>query len=436
MKLNLHLSFLFLFMSPLLFGQAPSQSLNSGNPASVGMSPDRLARLDQLFQSYVDKNWVPGGVFLVARQGKIVYHKSFGYKTTNKKERYKNDDIFRIASMTKAMTTVSIMQLYEQGKLGLDDPVHSFIPAYKDVQVLDSFEEADSSYTTVPAKSPITIRQLLTHTSGITYGPFNPGEIGAVYEKHGMSAVGLSHDEWTTEQFINLLARVPLAFQPGEKYLYGLNMDVLGRVVEVVSEMSLSDYFQNNIFDPLGMEDTFFYVPKKKQSRLAPVYTYNQEGALIMAENNGPGLGLDYPKSPDRPHYAGGGGLSSTAEDYAKFIQVLVNDGAYNGHRLLGRKTIEVMSSDQLIRLNEEGKGFSKAPGVTYGLGFALLTSDGNGRTSKSPGTYEWGGYFNTKFFIDPEEDLIFVGMTQMVPFYHQEFWERVYAVTYGAIED
>ena len=155
-----------------------------------------------------------------------------------------------------------------------------------------------------------------------------------------------------------------------------------------------------------------------------------------MAENGGPGLGLDYPKSPDRPHYAGGGGLSSTAEDYAKFIQALVNDGAYNGHRLLGRKTIEVMSSDQLIRLNEEGKGFSKAPGVTYGLGFALLTADGNGQTSKSPGTYEWGGYFNTKFFIDPEEDLIFVGMTQMVPFYHQEFWERVYAVTYAAIED
>ncbi|MGI9542154.1 MAG: serine hydrolase domain-containing protein [Cyclobacteriaceae bacterium] len=436
MKSKLHLLLLFLFVSPLLLAQAPSQPLAPGNPASVGISPDRLARLDQLIQLYVDKNWVPGGVFLVARQGKIVYHKSFGHRSTNNKKPYENDNIFRIASMTKAVTTVSIMQLYEQGKLGLDDPVSRFIPAYKEMQVLDTFNEVDSSYTTVPAENPITIRQLLTHTSGITYGPFNPGNIGAVYHKHGMSAVGLSHDEWTTEQFITNLANVPLAFQPGEKYLYGLNMDVLGHIVEVASGMSLSTYFQKNIFDPLGMEDTFFYVPKRKQSRLVPVYTYDQEGALIMAENNGSGLGLEYPTSPDRPHYAGGGGLSSTAEDYAKFIQALVNDGAYNGHRLLGRKTIEVMSSDQLIRLNEEGKGFSKAPGVTYGLGFALLTDQGNGHNSKSPGTYEWGGYFNTKFFIDPEEDLIFVGMTQMVPFYHQEFWERVYAVTYAAIDD
>ncbi|MDN5217218.1 serine hydrolase domain-containing protein [Fulvivirgaceae bacterium BMA12] len=418
------------------YGQSSTDQLSSGQAAEAGMSPDILAKVDPFINSYVSKNQMPGGVFLVARKGKIVYYKNFGYRTTKQKKPYALDDIFRIASMTKAITTVSILQLFEQGKLGLDDPISRHLSAFKETGVLDTFNEVDSSYTTVPANNPITIRHLLTHTSGIVYGGFYRGKVQAVYAKHNMVNVGLSHDSWTTEAFIDHLAKVPLAFQPGEKYAYGLNMDVLGRIIEVVSGQSLSDYFTEHIFTPLEMVDSYFYLPRKKYKRLCPVYTYNQEEKMVMADEVPNGSALEYPKATKRAHFAGGGGLSSTAMDYARFIFALVNNGKYKDKRILGRKTIEMMTSDQLIALNKDGKGYSKNPGETYGLGFALLTEQGNGITPKSPGTYEWGGYFNTKFFIDPKEELIFVGMTQIVPFPHQEFWERLYAIIYASIDD
>lgn len=432
MKLKLFPLFLSLFFFPIvLFAQAPN-ILQPAPPATVDMSADRLEMLDAFIQNYIDKGWFPGGEFLIARKGKIVYHKTFGHQTPEKVKAYQKDDIYRLASMTKAMTSVSIMQLFEQGKIGLDDPIHYYIPGFKDAQVmqLDTYNAQDTSIQTTPAERPITIRHLLTHTSGITYGSFQQDPVRAVYDKHGMLAVGLSHPDWSTETFINNLAKVPLTFQPGTKYSYGLSMDVLGRIIEVASGMSLSEYFQKNIFEPLGMEDTGFYLPKSKHERVVPVYTQNQEKGIHINEDPI----IDYPKMTDNKHYAGGGGLSGTAMDYARFIQALVNDGTYNGHRLLGRKTIEVMTADQLMVLNKEGTGYSQRPGLTYCLGFALTTEEGAGWSAKSPGTYEWGGYFNTKYFIDPAEDLIFVGMSQIVPFYHQEFWDRVYALVYGAV--
>jgi CubicO group peptidase (beta-lactamase class C family) len=303
--------------------------------------------------------------------------------------------------------------------------------------VLDQFNEKDSSYTAVPAKSPITIRQLLTHSSGIVYGAFSKGALRAIYAKKGLMDVGLSHTKMTTEEFINRLAEVPLAFHPGEKYTYGLNMDVLGRVVEVVSGNKLSDYFRKNIFEPLGMKNTFFYLPKEKQAKLVPIYLQKEDGTLEMATNTGGvSSGMDYPLQADNNHYAGGGGLSSTALDYATFIQALLNNGHYNGKRILSRKTVEVMTADQMIRLNQEGKGFSRKPGETFCLGFSLITDQGKGISVKSPGTFEWGGYFNTKFFIDPKEQLIFVGMTQILGARHGELWDRLAAIMYSAIED
>ncbi len=411
--------------------------LTEGAPALVGMSDKKLALIDQFIQDYVNKGYIPGGVFLIARDNQIVYYKNFGFRTTDKKAAYQKDDIFRIASMTKAVTSVAIMQLYEQGKLGLDDPVQNYIPAFKDSKVLDQFNEKDSSYTAVPAKSPITIRQLLTHSSGIVYGAFSQGALRAIYAKKGLMDVGLSHTKMTTEEFINRLAEVPLAFHPGEKYTYGLNMDILGRVVEVVSGSKLSDYFRKNIFEPLGMKNTFFYLPKEKQAKLVPIYLQKEDGTLEMATNTG-GIssGMDYPLQADNNHYAGGGGLSSTALDYATFIQALLNNGHYNGKRILSRKTVEVMTADQMIGLNMEGKGYSRRPGETFCLGFSLITDQGKGISVKSPGTYEWGGYFNTKFFIDPKEQLIFVGMTQILGARHGELWDRLAAIMYSAIED
>ncbi len=426
---------LVLFQLPIL-AQHSTDALSEGSPETVGISAKRLQLLDQFIQDYVNKGFIPGGVFLVARDNQIVYNKTFGFRVPDKKTTYKKDDIFRICSMTKAITTVAIMQLYEQGKLGIDDPVQNYIPAFKKTQVLNTFNEKDSSYTTVPVKSPITLRELLTHTSGLAYGDFYPGKIMAVYAKNNMLGVGLSHNSWTTEEFINRLAEVPLAFQPGDHFLYGLNMDVLGRVIEVVSGEKLNDYFRKHIFEPLGMKDTYFYLPKEKQNRLAPIYGYDANNQLEILKSAGIATNVDYPKNTDIGHYAGGGGLSSTAMDYAIFIQMLVNNGKYNNQQILGRKTIEMMTSDQMISLNKVGKGYSQTPGNTFCLGFSLLTPEGDGLNCKSPGTYEWGGYYTTKFFIDPKEDLIFIGMMQIHNFQHGEFYDRVAAIIYGAIED
>lgn len=418
------------------WAQRPSDVLVEGSSGMVGMSEKRLQLLGQFIQEYVNKGYIPGGVFLVARDNQIVYNKTFGFRSTDKKVPYRKDDIFRICSMTKAITSVAIMQLYEEGKLGLDDAVQDYIPAFKKTQVLDTFNEKDSTYTTVPVKSPITLRQLLTHTSGIAYGDFYPGKIMAVYKKNNMLGVGLSHPSWTTEEFINRLAAVPLAFQPGDHFMYGLNMDVLGRVIEVVSGEKLSDYFRKHIFETLGMKDTYFYLPKEKQPRLVPIYGYDANNTFQMLTNDPLVSNPDYPKSADIGHYAGGGGLSSTAMDYAIFIQSLLNNGVYNGKRILSRKTVEVMTADQMISLNLQGKGISNKPGETFCLGFSLLTDQGKGISSKSPGTYEWGGYFTTKFFIDPNEELIFVGMMQIHNFQHGEFFDRVAAILYSAIEE
>lgn len=429
---------LILFVAAVQFWSvAQPVVLTEGAPGLVGMSDKKLALIDQFVTDYVNKGYIPGGVFLVARDNQIVYYKNFGFRSTDKKVPYQKDDIFRIASMTKAVTTVSVMQLYEQGKIGLDDPVSKYIPAFKNSVVLDQFNPADSSYTSVPAKSPVTIRQLLTHTSGIVYGAFSQGALRAIYTKKGLMDVGLSHPTMTTEEFINRLATVPLAFHPGERFAYGLNMDVLGRLIEVVSGQKLSDYFRRNIFEPLGMKSTYFYLPKEKQSKLVPLYAQREDGTLEMAGSSGGVTSvLDYPLQADHNHYAGGGGLSSTAMDYAIFIQALLQNGEYDNKRILGRKTIEMMTSDQLIRLNQLGTGYSNRPGETYCLGFSLITEQGKGISVKSPGTYEWSGYFNTKYFIDPKEQIIFVGMTQILGSSHGELWDRLAALIYSALQD
>jgi len=436
MHTKLYLSAILIFFQLLTWAQRSADTFSEGNPAVVGVSEKRLQLIDQLIQEYVNKGYIPGGVFFAARDNQIIYHKAFGYRIPDKKTAYKKDDIFRICSMTKAVTTVAIMQLYENGKLRLDDAVKDYIPAFGKTQVLDTFNEKDSTYTTIPVKNQLTIRHLLTHTSGIAYGDFYPGKIQAVYKKNNMLGVGLSHPSWTTEEFINRLAAVPFVFQPGDHFMYGLNMDVLGRIVEVASGEKLADYFRKHIFEPLGMKDTYFYLPKEKQSRLVPIYSYDANNNLQLLNNDPIVYNPDYPKNNDMGHYAGGGGLSSTAMDYAIFIDALLNNGIYKGARILSRKTIEVMTADQMISLNQQGKGFSSRPGETYCLGFSLRTDQGKGINSKSPGTYEWSGYFTTKFFIDPKEDLVFVGMMQIHGFQHNEFWDRLTAILYSSIDD
>ena len=421
---------LFTLLLLCLFGVFTSHAqLVKASPESVGASSEVLTKIDAHIEQYMADNKVPGGSFLVAKEGKIIYEKHFGFHTTKKEKAYQLGDIFRIASMTKAVTCVSIMQLYEQGKISLDDPVFKYIPAFKNQVVLDTFEPSDSSFTTVPVEKPVTIRNLLTHTSGIVYPSFNPGKLMAVYEQFDMN-VGFSHPTWTTEEWIDKLAKVPLAHQPGEKFSYGLSMDVLGRIIEVVSGEKLNDYFASNIFAKVGMVDTHFYLPKEKFDRLAPVYTTAQ-GKLITIDELGMAAQASYPKEGPRDIFAGGAGLSSTLMDYTRFIQELVEGGG----SLLGKEALAEMTRDQMPDVITDYQPNPYQTDGSFALGFTIYQDKPKKRSPKTPGTYEWGGYFNTKFFIDPKEQMVFVGMTQVVPFNSPQFWEEMYGLIYEAIK-
>ncbi len=426
--MKLRLLFVLLLTCSLSFAQTAVLT-ETASPESEGVSSTALAQIDEHIKAYIADGKVPGGAFLIAKGGKVIYEKQFGYRTSKQETPYAEDDIYRIASMTKAITCVAVMQLWEQKKIGLNDPVYKYIPAFKNQVVLDEFNSADSSYTTIPVEKAVTVRNLLTHTSGIVYGSFNPGKLMAVYEQFDMN-VGFSHDQWSTEEWINRLAKVPLAHQPGAQWSYGLNMDVLGRIVEVASGMPLDQYFQKNIFDKAGMTDSHFYLPKGKFDRLAPVYTKVQ-GKLITLDELGMAGQASYPMEGPRNIFAGGAGLSATTKDYARFIQKLVDGGG----DLLGSAALKEMTTDQKPKVLTNYDPNGGQPNGSFCLGFTLYQDKSSNTSPKSPGTYEWGGYFNTKFFIDPAEEMIFVGMTQIVPFQDNAFWEDMYKLIYASIQ-
>ncbi len=418
---------LFFSCSTTQIMEQPEVMSYSSEEATI---PQGIPALDNYIQEYVDNGVIPGGVFYVSHKGKIVYHKAFG-------ERAEKSNIFRIASMTKAVTSTAIMQLYERGKLRLDDPIDKYLPAFADPTVLDEYNEDDDSYTTLPANKSITIRHLLTHTSGIYYGPFQGGNREKVYAKYNLGEFGLSTPEISTQEMANMIAKTPLAHHPGEQWTYGLNMDVLGAIVEVISGKDLFTYFSQNIFQPLGMEDTYFYLPESKVAQLVPVFTYDENGKLMVGDAQSDFGDFDYPALQDEPsHFAGGGGLSSTAADYGKFVQMLLDKGIANGKRVLARHTVELMTTDQINHLNLQGKGMTKIPGISFCLGHAYVTESGAGVGPHKPGSFSWGGYFNSKWWADPEEELLFVGMTNILPFPHGEFWDKMYPIIYASLDD
>lgn len=393
---------------------------------------DRLTILDDYLTEAVKNEIIPGGEFLILHDGQPIYHKVLGIDDPETGRNYQKGDIYRIASMTKTITIVAILQLWESGKLGLDDPLAMYIPAFAATEVLDSFNPIDSSYTTIPQTSPITLRHLMAHTSGIYYGDFEQGARRAIFEKNGMMGLGLSHDKWSTEELVNKIAAQPLAHQPGTQWTYGLNMEVLGRVVEVVSQQSLDKYLRDHILDPLQMSDTQFYIPKTKYSRLTKVHMSNKQGKLEL--NRVKEL-EDFPKWEGLNHFAGGGGLTSTAEDYAKFCQMLLNDGVYRGKRILGKRATRLLHSDQIPHLRAIGKGSTNLPGFSHGFGVFTIEPGAEGLGMYTIGAFGKGGYLNTKSFVDPNEKLVFVGMTQVVPFYHPGFWDRLYAIVYSLMK-
>ncbi|MEW5974250.1 MAG: serine hydrolase domain-containing protein [Acidobacteriota bacterium] len=405
----------------------------SASPEDVGLSSERLERIGKAIQKSIDDARIAGAVALVARHGKVAYHKAFGMADREDKKAMQVDQIFRICSMTKPITSVAVMMLYEEGRFLLNEPVSHFIPEFANMKVLSPPHPQDRTSppgALVDAGRPVTIRHLLTHTSGLSYH-WN-SRLGKRYEEVGMGH-GILPQEGTIGDAVKKLASVPLLFQPGDEWEYSLSDDVLGYLIEVVSGMPLDRFFEERIFKPLGMKDTGFFPPQEKRSRLATAYTYYagkglqpfrdkekiREGHFVYS--------ADYPYAGPRTYFSGGGGLCSTAEDYYRFCQMMLNGGTFNGKRLLSRKSVELMIQDHVA---------GKVEQLGFGLGFGVNADPRHLTELGSLGAFYWGGFFYTSFVIDPKEDLVVVFMGQLHPTGDLNLDGKSIRLAYQAIND
>ena len=373
---------------------------------------ERLKVVEELLTDDINNNKIPGAVVLVGNEKEIVYQKAFGVKNPLTNEKYAIDDIFRIASMTKAITSVAVLKLWEDGKINLDDPIEKYIPEFKDTEILETFNEKDSSYTSKPSTKKITIRQLLTHTSGIGYDFIdgNPS-IKAIFHKKKQSfmkngVMCFCDEDVTIGEAIRNLADVPLHHEPGEKFTYSMGLDVLGYMIEIVSGKKLDVFYREEIFDPLDMNDTYFYLPDSKKERLVPVQTKKDDNWVIFEDDR---FNENYPVEGERKFFAGGCGLSSTVEDYYKFLSVFLNNGKYKGKSFIGKQTNDLLFQNQL----PDTFGF----GIGLALGIVLEKDLKNGGTGTA-GTLLGGGYWNTSCFTDPNDKVIGIifKQTQKIP--------------------
>jgi CubicO group peptidase (beta-lactamase class C family) len=401
------------------------QGLPAGTPKELGLSSERLNRIDSVMNYYVKNGKMPGMVAMIIRHGKVGYFKSFGMKDIEEKKEMSNDAIFRIASMSKAITTVAVMTLYEEGYFLLTDPISKFIPEFKNLKVVMRSPSSDSVIL-VPAKSEITIRELLNQTSGITYGE---GLQTRYYRQAGMT-VGLTPTEGTIAEMIKKLGSLPLLSQPGEEFHYGMSVDVLGYLVEVISKMSLDEFLSKRIFGPLKMQDTYFTLPQDKFSRLAKLYKMGSDGRLSEATGYFP-----YPKP--QTYFSGGAGLVSTAADYARFVQMILNNGELDGKRILSRKTIELMTTNSIgdIYIFNPFK-HNGIMGDKFGYGFGIRTERGVYDELESIGTFGWDGAFYTRFWIDPKEDLVGIFLSQVDNYWVENLIGKFKNLVYQSISD
>lgn len=408
----------------------PKTALPAPRPtAPATIDPATAQRIDQLLTEYTadlpgtgpmakvlqdgsgkvvyrsDKR-VPGAIALVMCDGKVVYRKSFGFNDFITQTPLRTDAIVRIASQTKALTSVGLMLLYDEGKFQLDDPISKYLPAFKNPKVLATFNAKDSTYTTVPAKGEITIRQLFTHTSGISYPVIGSKEAQAIYAKAHIPS-GIGTPSGLLAKSMDALGPLPLMHQPGERFTYGLSVDVLGRLIEVLSGQPLDQYLRTRLFEPLGMKDTWFYLPADKKARLAELYTENTAHQSVFMEPHD-GMFPAYPKASDGTYFSGGAGLSSTIDDYAHFLQMMLDHGTYNGRQLLKPATVALITQNQMGEVSQGGNKF--------GLGFSIVTPQNAKVPGLSAGSYEWGGIFGTTYWVDPQQKLVALVYTQKYP--------------------
>lgn len=406
---------------------AVAQGLPEASPASQGMSPERLQQLAAAMKGAASAGKVAGTVTLVARNGRVVHHDASGLRDVESAQPMTTDTIFRIASMSKAVTSVAVMMLAEEGKLLLDDPVSRFIPSFGKTSVVVRPPEgspANAPSGVAPALRPITIRHLLTHTSGVSYGAGNPME--ADYRKADVIGWYFANKSEPIAASVDRLATLPFDHQPGDRYIYGFNTDILGVVVEKASGQPLDDFFRTRIFEPLQMVDTSFYLPRDKRGRLATVYSLaTRDGRITRAAEPMTGQG-DYVEGP-RQSFSGGAGLLSTAGDYARFLQMLLNNGELDGVRLLSPKTVELMTSNHVGDLYQNGR-------FGFGLGFEVTEHVGRSGRHGSVGEFGWGGAYFTKYWVDPREALVVVFMSQLLPASGLDLQSKLRTLVYSAV--
>jgi CubicO group peptidase (beta-lactamase class C family) len=404
-----------------------AQEFPTAKPEALGLSSERLDRIGTAVQRGIDDKRVAGAVTLVIRHGKIGWFKAQGMMDREAAKAMPTDAMFRICSMTKPITTVAAMMLYEEGKFLLDDPVSKYLPEFKNAKV--RVKPATGDPYTIPASKEITIRDLMRHTSGITY-QWNE-DLGPMYEKANVAS-GLLQYDGTIGESVTQLAAIPLLFNPGDKFEYSLGVDVLGRLVEVVSGKPLDEFFRTRIFEPLGMKDTYFFPPDNKAARVATAYTYYADKGLNRFPDTPIREGsfvysADYPTRGPKKLFSGGAGLVSTAMDYARFCQLMLDEGKVGNARLLSRKTVDLMTHDQLGRISaDEG----------FGLGFGIDGVKAPLSELGSTGAYNWGGFFYTGFSIDPKEQMIVIFMAQLHPTGDLTLDRQVHELAYQAIND
>ncbi|MEX6686042.1 serine hydrolase domain-containing protein [Danxiaibacter flavus] len=403
--------------------EAPQQFSQSTNPEQDGFSESRLRRIDSLMQYFVDAGIAPNAITFVARKGKIVQYKAYGYSSLEKKTPAKTDDIYRIASQTKLVVTVGLLTLFEQGKFVLDDPISKYIPEFRQPKVLVSYDTATGKYETRPAASEITIRHLLSHTAGIPYDhplqkldPFN-----------SIPYFGSTKPDVLAEVVKKIAAR-PLIADPGEKFVYGLNTDVLGYLIEVLSKQPLDVFLKEKVLQPLGMNDTYFYLPENKARRLVELYSKNNPADKLTVNSNN-----DYRNfsiSGARTYFSGGAGIVSTIRDYANLCQMILNKGSFNHAQILGRKTVEMMEKNQIGDLEVWDRKDK------FGLGLQIITAESHYGDNASPGSLTWGGMYCSEYTIDTKEDLILLVYTNIQPFaQYGEFVKKFRNVVYQALK-
>jgi CubicO group peptidase (beta-lactamase class C family) len=402
-------------------------------PEEVGLSSPRLARIREHFQRYVDAGQLAGTVTLVARRGRVAYLESQGHLEIERRRPMAADSVFRIYSMTKPIASVGLMMLYEEGRFQLDDPVHRFIPSWGDLRVFVSGNHP--TFKTAPVERPMTIRDLLSHTSGLTYGFMERTNVDTAYRKLGIADSG--RPGYTLQHMVETLAKLPLEFSPGTLWNYSVSTDVVGHLIEVISGQRLDRYLAEHVLEPLGMHDTGFVIREDQVPRFAANYLREASGTLTLLDD------------PGQSHYrectffSGGGGLVSTAPDYFRFTAMLRNHGELDGIRFLGRKTVELMTTNHLpggqdlTQLAQAGMFTETAyAGVGFGLGFSVMQSPARAQVLGTPGEYAWGGAASTAFWVDPAEDLIVIFMTQLMPSSTYPLRRELRVLTYGALID